>query len=432
MPSTEEKNSRRREIWRDFWKGILVTLLILGAVWWFEHTSSGEQVKAFTYDFLQRKLMSSRRDEDIPVAVVDISDLEVAPVNIDGETYRATPRDELLRLIEAIADQEPVAVGVDIDFSPNEAGYITPHDPQFFQSCLDIGEKKQTPVLLGIRRSQIYPRERWLGVEEYAGLAASVFVPKSDNRKMWEWIKPDEGAEPVPTMSALLAEKLRRSRKKLPPSLSWAAERLSERELGPGYTVGEFLVDYSPLDAIEKMRVRTAEPEGVTAQGHLLENKVVLVGDGTPGKARDMFNVPGRQQPVPGVYLHACAAYTLAGSALYKLTLAGRVVIDLLLSFAVLGAITAIRLYHLNRTPGEVNTHWLQGVLTFVVVLAAIAMGVLFVHVTHVLWDDFILAAAGLLLHPKVDRWLSGGRSFLRDDLRPVIMRRLFKSRTEG
>ncbi len=426
-----EKSERVKKIWRDAGKWALFACVVFVAKWGFEHTPTGEQFRLWNYRFLEQNLIPSRPDDEIPVAIVDISDLEVESTNIDGVTYRATPRDKLLKLIESIVKQEPAAVGIDIDFSPNEQGYITPADPQFFQSCLDIRKESKIPIFLGIRRSQIYPPHHWLGAEDYRELAASIFLPRNDTRKLWKWIKPREDLQSVPTMAARLADSFQSSGTQIPKWMGWAVEQFSERELGPGYSVNEYLVDYSALDRIEQSRLRTFDPAGIEAQRHLLVDKIVLVGDATSGKAVDYFPVSVRPQGVPGVYMHASAAYTLATSALYQLTTKGRWAIDILLSLLIIAPVTAIRLFFAKRTPADVDAHWLEGTFTILVVILTAFLAILFVRQTRLLWDDSILVFAGLLLHPRVERALQRLKTVAREDLAPAIRRRVFKSRRE-
>ncbi len=207
--------------------------------------------------------------------------------------------------------------------------------------------------------------------------------------------------------------------------------QFSERDLGHGYFVGEYLVDYSSLDSLEATRVRTAEPAGIDAQRHLLENKVVLIGNATLGQATDTFPVSVRQEPVPGVYLHACGAYTLAIAALYELTNRGRWALDVLLSLLILAAITCIRLYFRTRTTSDVDAHFLQGAFTILVIVAAWIVALLFVQTTRVLWDDFPLVTLGLLLHPRVESWLDSIWRFIKSDLAPMLARIIFKSKPE-
>ncbi len=214
---TPEENRRRtKRIWRDVGIWIALTFVILAAKWGFEQTELGEEFSVTTHKFLQHRLISNRRPNTTPIAIVDISDLEVATLKLDGESYKATPRDKLLKLIEAIAKQEPLAIGVDIDFSPNKGSYITPADPKFFQDCLDISAKNRIPIFLGIKRSEIYSSEYWLGAEDYKDLAVSIFLPQKDTRKLWAWIKPEKNSPAIRTMAAALAESLHETEQRGP------------------------------------------------------------------------------------------------------------------------------------------------------------------------------------------------------------------------
>jgi CHASE2 domain-containing sensor protein len=423
----EEKSQRTKRIWRDVRHWLLLACLMFAAKWAFEHTSMGEHFKLATYRFLHQNFIPNRHEGELPVAIVDISNLPIESITIDGHKYEATPRDKLLALIKSIVAQEPAAIGIDIDFSPNQEGYITPGDPQFFQSCLDIRKESKVPIFLGIKRSEIYPSDHWLGAEDYKTLAASIFLPQRDTRKLWKSIKPREDLPPVPTMAAVLAESLQASETRVPTWLRWAVDQFSERQLGPGYSVNEYLVDYTRLDSIEQSRIKTFAPEGIEAQGHLLVNKIVLIGDATLGQAKDTFPVAVRPQPVPGVYMHASGAYTLATSALYELTGKGRWAIDILLTLVIISAITGIRLYLRNKTPADLDTHWLQGAVTILVVIVASLLAIVFVRQTRVLWDDSILVFGGLFLHPRFERVLHGLKTFSKEDVVPIIRRRLFK-----
>jgi hypothetical protein len=353
-----------------------------------------------------------------------------------GKTYDATPRDKLFALIQAIADQKPRSIGVDIDFSAHEGdkGYRTLADPKFFQDRLDIAQRKQhpVPIVLGIRRSQIYAPEYWLGVADYKDLAASIFLPHEDTRKLWSWIKPDKTSAGIRTMSWALAEKLDREEQQIPYGLGWMVHEFSDRDLGHEYFVSEYLVDYSLLDSLELTKVRTTDPAGIRAQAHLLDDKVVLIGRATLGEAKDIFPVAVRPQGIPGVYLHAAGAYTLATAPLYELTEKGRWILDIVLSLVILAAIKVIRLFFVTRTTSAVNAHWLQTVFTILVVGLAWAVGVFFVTTTRVLWDDFPLVTAGLLLHPKVESWFARLGNFINKELRPMLRRIILPEKKEG
>jgi CHASE2 domain-containing sensor protein len=403
-PPPEKPHSSGQQILRDSIKGILLTVLLMGITMVVEHTPFGKRVEQFGYDWLQGQLSSER----VPVAVVDISDLRPAPFNIDGQTGIATPRETLRKLIEAVAEQDAKAIGIDIDFSPDLSGYITPRDPEFFGFCLDLIKRKGIPVFLGIRRTESLPPSKWLGSEDYESLAASITIPKHDTRKMPKWILVDKNSDPGPTMSAALASGFQESQSRL---LGWLhghglVEQVVERELKQGVDVGEFPVDYSPLQTMMDTTLRTINPDVIRDQGHLLRGKIVLLGDGVPGNAGDDFEIAGREQHVPGIYLHACAAHTLSNAPLYELTLPSRLGIDLLLAMFVLLNVTSIRLYFMNRTSRKVAAQRLQVIFTWLVVVAAFIASVMFVSKTRLMWSDFILVLAGLVLHPPIERFL--------------------------
>jgi hypothetical protein len=387
-----------------------------------EQTVFGKQLQLMSYNLLQLQLSS----EHIPVTIVDISDLEPQDFSLEGRTGRATPREPLREMIAAIAEQQPMAIGVDIDFSPDENGFVHPHDPDFFQFCLDIQEETGIPVFLGIVRTVGGSPASWLGNEKYQGLAANIIIPR-DSRRMVHLITMSEELPPggvlnqsMPSraMSLALAAAYGREARETSGwlrrihafSIGWltrlaAIEKVSERRLGPGLAVEDFLVDFSPLESIEPLRTINPTILRDASQRKRFEGKVVLLGDATLGKATDTFLVPGRQDPYPGIFLHASAAYTVIKAPLFEVTNRGRVAIDVVFALAVLVAVLSIRLYY-SRTQERVATYRLQGLFTLLVVVVALLGGVWFVRFTRVMWDDFLLALAALIFHPSMERFL--------------------------
>ena len=188
------RDRHRSGIWRDLLKGLFFIALVLIIETGVEWTTFGKQLKLMSYNLLQLQLSSDR----VPITIVDISDLEPQVFNLEGRSGKATPRDSLRQMIEAIADQEPRAIGVDIDFSPDDDGYIHPRDPEFFQYCLDVSKRKGVPVFLGIRRTISRPPSEWLGSEKYRGLAANILIPK-DSKRMVNVIKVGDELRPGAT-----------------------------------------------------------------------------------------------------------------------------------------------------------------------------------------------------------------------------------------
>jgi CHASE2 domain-containing sensor protein len=422
-----------KEILRDLFKGLLFIACVLAIKIAVEQTRLGKQLSLMIYDFLSLSLSA----DNVPVTVVDISDLEPENFDVGGRAGRATPREALREIIQAISENNPKAIGVAIDFSPDANGYIHPRDPEFFEFCLDLQRKSGVPVFLGIYRNRSEPAENWLGDKKYQMLAANLLIP-NDSRRMLSEIQVAgertpgrlaEASKPGRAMSVALADSygqesggpsiwLQQLRESVIDRLSSAGfiEKTFEKRLGPGLTVTEFLVDFSQLDYIEAGTIRTINPEVLRDQIHRrrFAGKVVLIGDATLGKATDLFVVPGRDRPYPGIFLHACAAYTLIEAPLYEVTGRGRLGIDIFFSLAILSAVILIRLYYKNRTAGKGTPHRLQGIFTLLIVIAAMIGAVVFVRATRVMWDDFLLAPVVIVFHPSLERRLGNFWEWLR------------------
>src|SRR5437016_12331157 len=96
------KLPRGRRIRRDLLKGLCFMALVLVIKTAIEYTTFGHWLERMGYDYLQHRLSS----EDVPVYIVDISDLKPEQFNLEGKTGVATPRNKLQQLIKAIAAEE--------------------------------------------------------------------------------------------------------------------------------------------------------------------------------------------------------------------------------------------------------------------------------------------------------------------------------------
>jgi len=404
---------RGREIFREVLKGILFIAVVLSLKLSIEQTTFGKHLELMSYNLLQTQLSS----QPPPITLVDISDLSVSDFVVAGQTVTATPRDPIKEMLTAIAGRQPRAIGVDIDFSPDENGYILPSDPEFFQFCLNLSKQTGVPIFLGVERTIAKPSNEWLGEEKYQGLAANILIPR-DNKRMLNLLEvASNGASTAASekhnvsqsLSALVANAYGRQADGSGMGAwvhsylaqSGLVERLTEKQIGAGITVQDFLIDYGPRDSIETIRTTNATVLGDVSQRDKLQGKIVLLGDATLGKATDTFVIPGRDQPYPGIFVHACAAYTLIKAPLYELTGKGHMVIDLLLSGLIL---LTIVLLGFRYRDAELVTNQLRGIVTWLVVLWAIVVGVVFVRVTRIMWDDFFLALILLVFHPSIER----------------------------
>lgn len=436
------RGRRLRKLMWDVLTGVIFAALILSIKLLIEHSRFGEELDAMSYNLLQVRLTSDR----VPVKLLDISDLRPEPFNVDGQVGIATPRHTLQQLIEALVQDpgaRPKAIGIDIDFSPEDTQYIHPDDPEFFQFCLDTAARTRVPIFLGVQRTNTKPPEDWLGGEEYQSLAADLSIP-SDRRKVLRWVKAGEGGQRLASFSAALADTYAartpeqsggwwRLRNSLLDRLEGAhlVEKTSEKTLAPGLEVGEFLVDFSSLDRLSETKLHTVNPIVVKDQAEQFKGKVVLLGDATSEKAEDRFTVPGREGYFPGVYLHAAAATTLIDSPLYEVTHEGRVVIDLLLSGVVILGAALVSFFCAGRSARRVDSHRLQWWLILVVVVAAMALGVLLVRLSRVMWSDFILALGMLAIHPSVEERVKRVWGWFRRSLPRALEAVVYKSEKE-
>jgi CHASE2 domain-containing sensor protein len=420
--SADRRDSR---ILRDFLKGLLFITLILAAKVAFEHTEPGRQLELAGYVYLQRHLAA----DDVPVQILDISDLGVTEIHSNGRVYRATSRDALQKLIQAIVDQGPRAIGIDIDFSPDANGYLTPDDPEFFQFCLD----SDVPILLGVYRTQVLPPEAWLGEQRFEPLGASIIIPNEDTRKLPLTIRTSPQFEPGRAMGAALGNVFGEARCRIGEFLqqTGVAQRQWNTELGVGGEIVEFPVDYSALDELKRNKtLRTTSPDLVREQGSRFHNKIVLIGRAATGEAKDTFFVAGQTQPISGVYIHASAAYTIAKAPLYELKWKSRLVIDAIMSGGILLVVIGIRLRFRKSASVRISTSKVQTLLTVIVVGVAIITGVVLVRVTCVLWTDFILALGAVVLHPAIEHRLSNLWEFTKRTV-PGFLRRLISENDE-
>jgi CHASE2 domain-containing sensor protein len=425
---------RGSEAWRDILKGVLFIVIVIAFALSIEHTNFGKHLELMSYNFLQTQLSSERP----PVTVVDISGLPPEPFKVDGEEkpVTATPRKPLEKIIEAIAEQHPKAIGVDIDFSPTDIGYVLPDDPDFFQSILDLQERSGVPVFLGVNRTITKPADEWLGSRRFGHLAANILIPRDSQHMLYTFdsAKGKESAneEQSRTMSALLAAAYREG--KTTAMGKWIHQELTslkliedlfERPLGSDSRVStkNFLIAYSGLEAIEI--IETIDPDVLkdSSNRKKLEGKIVLIGDATLGVATDTFVIPARREPYAGIFVHASAAHTLIKAPLYELTLRGHILLDFILSATVLFGVVLIK-YRYSDAERDVAAHKWRGRLTLLVVLTAIVVGVIFVRLTRIMWDDFFLALLLLVFHPSIEHHVETGWK--------KIKRRVFNSKDQA
>ena len=404
---------------------VLVSAVLTIAKIGFQRSQAGMHLQAITYVELQSYLMRSFPAENLPIVVLDISDL--APVGPPDKAH--VPRAQLQKIVETLEslDGKPRSIGIDVDFSPENGHWITADDPAFFAKC--VGYEQDVPVFLGVGRSIPMGRKGWLGSERFQELAAALSIPL-DGRTMFASIKAGNEDE-LESISTKLASRLPVSKPSLP---AWSLERFQESSF-KALDYKSFLIDYSPLETLTRERVNVTDPKTIVDEKDRFAGKAVLIGRATYGKTTDMFAVPGKSGNlgVPGVLIHAAAVYSLA-EPLYEFRPAAEFLLDVGL-IAIGLAVVSISSWWYSRRNEEVNEERLELICCFISALLIIVLGIA-IRMTRVMWDGFALSAFVIVVHPFLPRiaessWkaLAGGwrRVALKDAPRTTRSKRKAK-----
>jgi CHASE2 domain len=337
------------------------------------------------------------REDGPAVTLIDIGHLPGGTKS--GRAPLPTSRAHLRALVEALAAEQPLAIGIDIDFSPNRSGWIEKSDPGFFEYCLELN--KRIPVRLGIFRSMREPKDAWLGVPRYAALAGALWLPGNESRRLPISFQADPGSPPVPSMGAALAQAVAKDKDLLAHPLSFLLEKVTTREVAtelhaPPLLLREVMVNYALLHQTEDRALREASPADIAKYANRIRNRVVIIGDLSAGSRTDIFPVPGIERDQRGALLHAALAHTLLDDPIAEFKHSVRLVLDVLLALAVV--------LFVNFTKQQTGR---EGWVIAGTVAVVLTLGFAFVVWFRVMWLDFLLVVVFLLLHPAAHRWFT-------------------------
>ncbi len=408
----------------DVLVGLAIALLLTTVNWGIEKTAFGEQFRESTYDVLQLQLMSKFDPANLEVTVVDITGIPTTRAT--SHDYDYTDRQQLKNLIRKIAAQGPRAIGVDVDFTPYPDQMSD--DDEFLTYCAKLrkpdpaSSRLAVPIYVATFQSLLLGPSFALYEPDYAPLAAYAGFPLAGEdetpKKMVDSVVVhyfDENHNTqdwtVPSLSAATA-----GIPIAPPAkwASWAIDRVSN-VTKEGFNSTEFYVNYGPLDGIIA-RTIAWDDSRIGTDAHLLDGKIVLIGRGQQATSSgDRHILPGhRGKLFAGVYIHACAAYTLLHHPLQKLTFKGRTALDISLSLLVLIPVALVRWRYRAAEPhGGIAHHRLSAVLTVITAVVAFAAGVYAVNVHHLMWDDSLFVATALLIEGLVERRLVSTVQFI-------------------
>jgi CHASE2 domain-containing sensor protein len=412
-------------------KLVLIPLLSALAATCAARTRLGSGLNELSYSLTQHRLARTGAGEALAVAVIDVSGLPRQP-GADAAAphpgcYRfrdcVTDRDSLLALIKAVTQQSPRAIGIDIDFSPQD-GWIDPvRDPWFLGELRALQTSQAIPIHVVAGRGSAAGRADWLGTAEFASLAASATRSPTDLRAPFTlWHTSPATGDALCSMPALLTGQCSPGRTRS-GGLFPTSRRFEHCTRDHVCLRGaEFYVDYSRLDEITSQTYSAWRPEQVLARN--LRDKIVLLGyAAADAPIDDRVSVPGRHNDVPGVFALAAATQTLADG---KLRVPGEitgVVMDIAFALVVLLAIQlSERGLRARNAELRVNRKRMNTVQQLIWPLLFGVLGFIFVAQTRIIWSDFLVTVPILMLFLWLEPRLGGiwralraaaGRTFL-------------------
>lgn len=429
-----------------FWKtlifGVICIVFLIGLKKILEHTALVRQAHQAMYEYLQLRLTDAlKADVPLPVTIVDISTLPI------------DDRKTLEGVIDKLATRyHPRAIGVDIDFSPGQDNqWLTNYDPMFFNGCLAITKNSHIPIYLGVSRRCADPPDMRLGAHDYAALAASIAAPKGDSKRMFRWLQVNNHDTSKLTKFESLSSRLADRRqhhlagpvshpkksKETPQGYSqrfidyfhllpthvvhFFVRDYSDEELIPvkGIATESFLVNYAPLERLQHERIPYKELSNPAKDYCYLYDQVILIGDAKPGSSLDEnYVIPNRHEMgYPGVYVHACATYTLLTAKLYGLTSWGEIALDTLLALCIIMVILLVQRKKYHRQTAEQTEYFeehIHPLVTWGIIIISFLLCLIFVNQTKIMWDDFPLVILGLFAHRPLDILFRGAYKQIR------------------
>jgi CHASE2 domain-containing sensor protein len=170
------------------------------------------------------------------------------------------------------------------------------------------------------------------------------------------------------------------------------------------------IIDFAWLDRIRDEVEYHVDPAPYRDDREKIANRIILLGDTNPKECdpqreEDCFHVTGVRYGVRGVFLHACAANTIAaGKPIYQLTLLGRIAVDGALGLLIFGLVEFSRSLHSRFTGSLSHVQYRSNLkLTFLAIFLVFVVSVVLVRWTRLLWTDFLLVCLVLLVQLVVD-----------------------------
>lgn len=421
--SASRRVSQELAIILDALVGVAVFLVLAWLCTAIERTSFGHNVRS-CYEAVAMRVSNVLNPPTPRARIVNIDGLQhgrTVNCRVGDRTTSVvtTDRTMLYAILDGITagGATPYSIGIDVDFGPCGNDFVVPEDEAFFQHVLQLENQRLRdstsprvgPIFLGTFRGARDDPQYWLVNDRYASLAANIAIPDVPGRVVWS-IQPD-GA---PTAGYGMAERLAFPQDALPPQerSAWSLLRDDDEEVSVDDTALRIHlapVDYRALSTIRDRQISIAptSPEdarstlAALARAHMLDGEIVLVAavhEKADGGFDDSHFVPGFGMQA-GPLIHATAANSLRSSRYFLLAPRWRAVLDVGISMFIVVLVAAIRFVHVRKE--KVLRRRRLAVILFasaatVMVLLALAL----LGVARVMWDDVLLLAAFVAIHP--------------------------------
>jgi class 3 adenylate cyclase/CHASE2 domain-containing sensor protein len=335
---------------------------------------------------LQRTVWNHDKDPRLPL-VIDISEA------IPSVPRQPTNIVALNEVVDALREFSPQAIGIDIDFSPENAP-ARPMDWYTFRQWQRLTrpeDSRPLPVRLGVFRRRYDLPGNWLGRSEFSSMAAGMAVP-DDHQNNYYYVQ-NKAAKHEPLLQ--LAASLYEAAGGVRPHAGGILPTIFS-DTGANLQYGVYVVDYSYLQELNPNQVvQYRTPQLLEADKDRIKDNVVLIGD--VGRGEDKFFLAHTTDLVPGVLIHACSLMTLRNGALRFVDARRSIGLDVvasLFSLLLVFVVTfAINFKYLDLHGVQILRSWSVAFLVLILCYGWVGWAGVF-------WPDFLWISFALLVAP--------------------------------
>jgi CHASE2 domain-containing sensor protein len=399
---------------RDGWLLIVRTSLIqlgkmttLALFFWaihhyLENRATGEHLVAFEQALLQEALGLSPKEPEfdykgkkLPI-VVDIS-------RIHPDKSQAVNREDLDAVVEAVSGAAPAGIGIDLDFSnPSGApnGGPRPEDMSYFAKWLG-----KTNVRVGVWHRAAYGRQDWLGVADFANVAAGIALPAEDSQHAFLYSKAGDRDMLIQMPAALWV--LGRNRwwqgkeETDYRTLDDLCNQVKHEKRNGEIEFGKYVIDYSYVKYIRNEAVKFEKPQELKNLyvQERLRDRQVLIGDLEDPK--DHTCRYGAAEPVSGVLVHATSLATLNNGLFLEVGTWQGVKFKFVVLILAWAVMLGMQIKQQRTGSRESWDHLYVEILMFgPIALMTCLFSTWMIRSQRIFWPDFLWVSLTLLLHP--------------------------------